>query len=134
MPDAGWDREAYLARRRAARASGARPSASPRREADVVARRPGVVARLGRAVNTVMDPLASMTMYSSDPQLARTSMIYTAQRELQKYKEGQADQQALALAQRAEDQAHEQERMRLLGRVLVDELVRRVDQQRRGGR
>lgn len=75
----------------------------------------------------------SMTMYSRDPQLARTSMIYTAQRELQKFKEGQADQQALALAQRDEDLAHEQERARVLGRVIADEMVRRVDEQRRRG-
>jgi hypothetical protein len=84
-------------------------------------------------MQTVMDPLAGITMYSNDPQLARTSMIYTAQRELQKFKEAQTEQQALALAQRAEDQAHEEERMRMLGRVIADEMVRRVDEQRRRG-
>jgi hypothetical protein len=133
MANAGWDREAYLAQRRAARASGAVSSASPRRQAGVVARRPGLLARFGRRFNAVMDPLASMTMYSSDPQLARTSMIYTAQRELQKFKESQADQQALTLAQREEDLAHEEQRMRVLGRVMADEMVRRVEEQRRRG-
>jgi hypothetical protein len=83
----------------------------------------------------VIDPLAAITMCSNDPQLARTSMIYTAQRELQKFKEAQADQQALALAQREEDLAHEEERIRLLGRAVADEMVRRVEEQRqRGGR
>jgi hypothetical protein len=82
-----------------------------------------------------MDSLTSMTMYSSDPQLARTSTVYTAQRELQKFKQSRADQQALALTQREEDIAHEEARMRMLGRVVADEMVRRVEQQRqRGGR
>lgn len=77
----------------------------------------------------------SMAMYSNDPRLARDATVYTAQRELQKFKEGQAADRALAVAQRDEDLAHEEQRMRMLGRAVADEMVRRVEEQRqRGGR
>src|ERR1700761_4825870 len=100
MADREWDRDAYLARRRAAQGLGAVPCGLPRGRPVASAPRPGLLARLSRSLNNVLDPLAAMTMYSSDPQLARTSTIYTAQRELQKFKQSQADQQALALARR----------------------------------
>ena len=75
----------------------------------------------------------SMAMYSNDSHLARDATVDTAQRELQKFKEGQAADRELALAQREADLAHEEERMRLLGRAVADEMVRRVEEQRRRG-
>jgi len=90
-----------------------------------------LAARLERGnarAQRVLDPLAAMTMYSSDPQLSRTSTIHTAQQELEKFKQAQAQQQAVALAQHGEDLAREDERMRILGRVIADEIVRRVEQ------
>ena len=135
MAAQGWDRQAYLAQRQAARAAGGHPLAGPSSSAVPAPRRPGRLRRFGRAFNAVMDPLMAIGMYSSDPRLARDATVYTAQRELQKFKESQATDRALALAQRVKDRAHEEERMRLLGRAVADEMVRRVEQQRqRGGR
>ena len=75
----------------------------------------------------------SMAMYSNDPRMARDATVYTAQRELQKFKEGQAADRALAVAQRDENLAHEEQRMRMLGRAVADEMVRRVEEQRQRG-
>jgi hypothetical protein len=131
----GWDRQAYLAQRRAVRATGGVPAGPSQRSTAPTVRRPGRLARFGRAFNAVMDPLMSMAMYSNDPRMARDATVYTAQRELQKFKEGQAADRALAVAQRDEDLAHEEQRMRMLGRAVADEMVRRVEEQRqRGGR
>jgi hypothetical protein len=73
-------------------------------------------------------------MYSNDPQLARTSMVYTAQRGLQKLQQAQAMGQQAVAAQRLADRAGEEERMRMLARAMIDEMSARVEAQRSGQR
>jgi signal transduction histidine kinase len=101
---------------------------------DETARRLEKSARRNNTWNGVVDPLVQMGMYSNDPQLARTSMVYTAQRELQKLQQAQAMAQQAAAAQRLADRAGEEERMRMLARAMIDEMSARVEAQRSGQR
>lgn len=91
-------------------------------------------ARRAELRGAVIDPLARATMYSSDPQLARTSMIYTAQREVRRSQEMQAGQRELTARQRVLDAASEEQRMRFLARAMADEMVTRVEDHRRADR
>jgi hypothetical protein len=101
------------------------------------ARRTRRTRQIRTVINTASDPLIMAGMYSSDPVTARRNALMYAQRELQRERENRAavahTQLMSQMAQRAQDQADEERRMRLLAKAMVDEMEQRVESRKSAG-